>query len=103
MKKMFRQIALTLSPVNVELVRRLAKKDVEGYDLAGDLLWLGSLTPLSTRTAFALAKDGRDVYEVSLDGNDHLLEDIESESAHYLDKSKSWPQIEAIWVIEGDI
>lgn len=92
-----------LTPIEIEIVRRTAHVD-DGVNIQSTLDWIaGGITPVKTATAFQLAKGGREVFQIYADGTDTLLDDIEAESEYYPDKSKSYPEIETIFVVEGDL
>lgn len=98
------KISIELTPLNIEMIRRFAVKDKSDGDMKQSLEWLASgLTQVKTETAFQLARGGRDVMMLYADGTDSLLDDIDAESEYYPDKSKSWPQIETIFLVEGEL
>lgn len=97
---------MKLSELNAtqrELLQRFAKHD-DPETFKGSLEWIESgLTPVKTKTAFELARGGRDVFAIYADGTDTQLDDIETEAEYYADMSKSWPEIETIFVVEGEL
>lgn len=93
-----------LQDFELEIIRRSANAD-DGMNLQNTIEWIMNtqLTKVKTDTAFILARGGREVYQMYADGTDSLLDDIESENEYYPDKSKSYPEIETIFVVEGEL
>lgn len=92
-----------LQDFEIEIIRRSANAD-DGMNLQATIDWVEKgLTKVRTDTAFMLARGGREVWQMYGDGTDSLLDDIETESEYYPDKSKSWPEIETIFVVEGEL
>lgn len=91
--------------LKTELIRRFAVNDKKDGDLEESLKWLegGDLKKVTTETAFQLAKGGRNVFMIHDDGTDTVLDDIDFEEEYYTDKSKSWPEIETIFLVEGEL
>ena len=93
------KIEFELTPMNIELAKRFARNPDSFIEGLG---WLSDgLTPVTTETAFQLARGGRTVFMIHADGLDTVLDDIEMESEHYPDKTLSYPDIETIFVVEG--
>ena len=92
-----------LQDYEIEIIRRSANAD-DGMNLQATIDWVEKgLTKVRTDTAFMLARGGREVWQMYADGTDSLLDDLETESEYYPDKSKSWPEIETIFVVEGEL
>lgn len=95
--------AIELTPLNIELIRRFAK-NIDEDDFKASLNWLADgITQVKTETAFQLAKGGRAVFQIYADGTDTQLDDLESEREYYPDLSKTYPEIETIFIVEGDL
>lgn len=90
--------------VQKEIVERLASEwkaqGKNGEEILSDILWIQDLEQVRTSEAFVLAGQGKEVYMIYEDGTDSQLDDIEAESEYYPDKTKSYPEIETIFVIE---
>lgn len=92
---------IEMTPLNVQLLGRFAQGGQETHE--NGINWLANkkLTQVTTKTAFQLAKGGREVWGVDADGTDYLIDDIELHSEYYPDKTKTWPEIETIFLVEG--
>lgn len=82
----------------------IIERGAMGGTLKETLQWVaGGLTPVKTETAFQLARGGGAVFAIYDDGTDSQLDDIESEEQYYPDKSKSYPEVPTIFVVEGEL
>lgn len=82
-----------------EIVKRFIKNE-ENHSLADSLEWFESQKIITTRKAFELAEKDIAVIQLFADGTDSQLDDLEAENEYFPDKSKSWPNIETIFVTE---
>lgn len=90
-----------LNEVQLEILKRFARNE---ESFSNGVKWLAcGLTQVKTETAFQLATGGRDVFAIYADGTDAQLDDLESMREYYEDLSKSWPEIETIFVVEGEL
>lgn len=82
-----------------EVIRRFIKNE-ENCSLADSIEWFEDCEIVTTRKAFQLAKADKSVIQLFADGTDTQLEDSELEHDYFPDKSKSWPEIETIFILE---
>ena len=93
-----------MTDTELEIVRRYASWNDKEAGKAGIEWFFNSrknLTVVSTEVAFALARGGMDVMCIDEDADYALESDFQDE--HYPDKSKSYPDIETIFVLESAI
>lgn len=91
-----------LTDIEIEILKRFAECNMENF--VSGMKWLASgLTPVKTETAFQLARGGRAVFMIYADGTDSQLDDIDSEIEYYQDLKKSYPEIDTIFVVEGEL
>lgn len=91
--------AFDIKGAKAEAVKRLLLNENEN-PLADSLEWLDSCSILTTRRAFEVAGGDREVVQLFADGTDAILEDCDFEHEYFPDKSKSWPEIPTIFVVE---
>lgn len=64
-----------------------------------DREWVDNLRHITTEDAFRMARAGT-VIQIFEDGTDSQLDDLKTESEYYPDKTKNWPEIPTIFVVE---
>ena len=91
-----------MTDLQLKLVQRYASwDDVDAGREGIEWAMNSNLTQVKTATAFALARGGISVTCVDEDA-DYELE-VDEQDEHYPDKTKTYPEIETIFVVEGEL